>query len=51
MINFQPLLWWYIILVHSILLKNKETKRDEDITGMLEVTITEVYPMEGYASI
>ena len=36
-------------LVHSILLKNKELKREGYTTGLLEVTATEGYLMEGDA--
>ena len=31
----------------SVLLKSKKLKRDEYITGLLEVTVPEGYPMEG----
>ena len=34
----------------SVLLKNKELRREEYITGMLEVNVTEGHLMEGYAS-
>ena len=40
-IHCQPLLWRNLLLVIGILLKNKELKREEDITGLLEVTVTE----------
>ena len=50
MLHRQPLLWRYILLVHSILLKNKELKREEDITGLLKVIVTEFYLMEWWAS-
>ena len=42
----QPLLWWYILLVCSILLKKKYLKKEEDITGLLKVTVTEGCIME-----
>ena len=43
----QPLLWQNTLLVLSILLKNKELKREEDITGLLEVIAMEGCLMEG----
>ena len=48
MLHLQPLLWWNVLFYQSILLKNKELKRDEYITGLLEVTLTEGYIMEEY---
>ena len=48
--HLQPLLWWNILFYQSILLKKKELKRDEDITGLLDVTVIEGYIMEGYTS-
>ena len=44
------LLWWNIILVISILMKKKDLKREKDIIGLLEVTVTEGYLMKGYDS-
>ena len=35
----------------SVMLKNKDLKREEYITGLLEVTVTEGYLTERYASI
>ena len=49
-LHCQPLFWSILLLVLSILLKNKELKREEDITGMLEVTVTEGCLMGLYAS-
>ena len=48
MLHLQPLLWRNVLYYQSILLKNKELKRDEYITGLLEVTLTEGYIMEEY---
>ena len=36
----QLLLWRYILLFHSILLKKKYLNREEDITRILEVNVT-----------
>ena len=41
MLHCQPLLWWILLLVLSILPKNKELNREEDIKGLLEVTVME----------
>ena len=46
----QPILWRNLLLVLSILLKEKEINREEYITGMLYITVTEGYLMEGDAS-
>ena len=43
--HFKSLLWHNLQLVLIILLKNKYPKREEDIPGLLEVTITEIYLM------
>ena len=40
-IHHQPLFWWNITLVLSILLTKKDLKKEEYITGMLEVAIAE----------
>ena len=45
-IHRQALLWCNILLVNSILMKKKELKRDEDISGLLYFTVTEGFPME-----
>ena len=38
-IHRQPLLWRYILLVYSKLMKKKDPNREEDIKGLLEVTV------------
>ena len=43
--HFQPLFCWNLILVLSILPKNKYLKRKEDIIELLEVTVKEGYLM------
>ena len=42
-INIQTLIWKNLLLVLSVLMKNKELKRDKYTTGMLEVNIMEFY--------
>ena len=49
-LHCQPLLWRILLLVLGILLKNKELRREGGIPGLLEVTVTVGYPMEGDAS-
>ena len=49
-LRHQPLFLNIILLVISVLLKKKELSREEDITVILEVTVTEGCPMEGDAS-
>ena len=49
-IHFKPQLWQILLLVICIFLKKKELSREGGITGILEVTVTEGYLMEGYGS-
>ena len=41
----QTLLWRILLLVLSIILKKNELKTEEDMTGLLQVTVTKCYPM------
>ena len=50
-IHCQPQLWRILLLVLSILLKNKGLSKEEYITVLLEVNITGGSLMEGYSSI
>ena len=42
--------WWIILLPLSILTKNKDLNREEDITGLLDVNVTKGYLLEVDAS-
>ena len=48
-VHYINLLWGYLLLVCSMLMKKKQIKREEYITGLLEVTVTEGFLMEGYS--
>ena len=43
LLHFQPLLWRFILLVLSMIMKKKGINKDKDITVLLEVTVTEGY--------
>ena len=38
-LHIQTIIWWYLLLFHSILNKKKELNREEDITILLEVNV------------
>ena len=48
LLHRQTTFWRILLLVIIILLKNKELKMEEDITGLLEVAAMQGYLMEGY---
>ena len=47
LLHWKPLLCWILLLITSIFMENKEQKREEGITALIEVTETEGNIMEG----